>query len=149
MSDLDDVLNALDPWLDKYVTGGLEALSPAEATAVGVWLLDAEVNNGGFDQYYFNTGGELAALTVQALRDIGAMQTASLLDAANQDIPTLPLPRERDARAAVLDQIADHSRFRALETEYYLEEEDRIGLLAAYLRRMGAPPDGSSASTAT
>lgn len=116
------------------MAGGLAALSCAEAAAVGIWLLDVEVNNGGFHQYYFNTGGELATLTVRALQSIGATQTAALLDAANRNVPALPLPQGRDARATVLDRVADHACFHALETQYYLEEEDRIGLLAAHLR---------------
>lgn len=149
MNALDDILQTIDPWLDNYMAGGLAALSCAEAAAVGIWLLDVEVNNGGFHQYYFNTGGELATLTVRALQSSGATQTAALLDAANRNVPALPLPQGRDARATALDQVADPACFGALETEYYLEEEDRIGLLAAHLRRnaaLGRRADGTVGS---
>lgn len=135
MEDLDYVLHVIEPWIDKYIDQGAESLSSIEAVGVGVWLLDAEVKNGGFDQYYFNTRGLLAKRTVQALKAIGASETASLLEAANKDVPFLPLPHEREARVARLEQVAESSRFRALEAEYYEEQEDRIGLLAAWLRR--------------
>jgi hypothetical protein len=136
MEDLDLVLQTIDPWLSKYINAGAEALSASEALAVGVWLLEAEVNNGGFDQYYFNTRGVLAESTVRALQEIGATETASLLEAANADVPNLPLPENREARIARLEEVAISSRFSALEAEFYGRREDRIHLLAAYLRRL-------------
>jgi hypothetical protein len=136
MEDLDYVLQVIDPWLSTYIEHGAESLTPVQAGAVGVWLLDAEVNNGGFDQYYFNTRGVLAEQTVACLRAIGAMETASLLEAANKDVVDLPLSPDREVRMAQLDEISDRSRFTALEREYYEEREDRLGLLAAYLRTL-------------
>ena len=113
------MLHTIEPWIDKYIDQGVDALSHQEAIGVGVWLLETEVNNGGFDQYYFNTGGVLAIPTVEALTKIGATDTAGLLAAANADIQTLPLPEDRDERSAVLDQVSESSRFAALETEFF------------------------------
>ncbi|KQW04488.1 MULTISPECIES: DUF4375 domain-containing protein [unclassified Rhizobacter] len=135
MEDLDYLLEVIKPWISKYLSHGAESLSQVEAVGVGVWLLDAEVNNGGFDQYYFNTRGVLALKTVQALRAIGAGEAASLLEAANKDVPILPLPDDREERIVKLEEIAESSRFASLETEYYSGREDRIALLAEYLRK--------------
>ncbi|MDX1512800.1 MAG: DMP19 family protein [Gammaproteobacteria bacterium] len=44
-----------------------------------VGLLDGEVNNGGFSQYFWNTEGQFAAHTLEVLKRIGAKETASLL----------------------------------------------------------------------
>jgi len=134
MDDLDFVIETIDPWLDKYISQGATALSIDEAIGVGVWLLETEVNNGGFDQYYFNSCGNLAVETVKALKKIGAIETAGLLEAANADIPNLPLPENRDERSEILDQVRENSRFNALESEFYQENENRISLLAQYLR---------------
>ena len=134
MDDLDFVIETIDPWLDKYISQGATALSNDEAIGVGVWLLETEVNNGGFDQYYFNSRGTLAIETVEALKKIGAVETAGLLEAANSDIPKFPLPDNRDERSKILDQVTDYSRFGALEREFYQENENRISLLAQYLR---------------
>ena len=133
MDRLDFILQTIDPWLNKYISQGASALSAEEALGVGVWLLETEVNNGGFDQYYFNTGGVLAVATVLFLRAIGATATASLLAAANANIPSLPLPSGRAERSAALEQVHESSRFSALEAEFYAGIEDRISLLAAYL----------------
>lgn len=135
MNDPDYVLEVIDPWLSKYIGQGPGSLAPHEAAAVGVWLLEAEVNNGGFDQYYFNSRGVLAEATVRALNEIGATETASLLEAANKDVSPLPLPGDREARSEKLQEVAAWSRFAALEAEYYEQREDRIALLASYLRR--------------
>jgi hypothetical protein len=134
MDDLDYVLDVITPWLDKYIAEGPDALSPREAVGVGVWLLDAEVNNGGFHQYYANSRGRLATQTVGALELIAANETASMLVAANRDIPFFPLPESRDERFALLETVAETARFSALESEYYEQREDRIHLLAQYIR---------------
>lgn len=134
MDDLEYVLEVITPWIDKYIDQGPEALSSRELVGVGVWILDAAVNNGGFHQYYFNSRGRMATQTVDALREIGASDTASMLAAANKDIPYFPLPEDRDQRFSLLDEVSEKARFPALEKEYYEEQEDRIHLLAEYLR---------------
>lgn len=138
MEDFEFVVAAMEPWLAKYFDRGVSALTELEAVAVGVWLLDAQVNNGGFDQYYFNTGGKLARATVNALRQIGARETASLLEAANADIGKLPLPEDHDGRMKALDAVANARGFSVYDTEYYEERENRIGLLAAHIRNARA-----------
>ena len=44
--------------------------------------LEAEVNNGGFDQFFFNNAGDQTAETIEALIAIGATHTASIVRAA-------------------------------------------------------------------
>jgi hypothetical protein len=134
MNDLDYVLEVITPWIDRYIADGPDGLSERELVGVSVWMLDAEVNNGGFHQYYANSRGRLARQTVAALKLIGARETAAALEAANAEIPGFPLPEDRSVRFALLDQVAEKARFAALETEYYEEREDRIRLLAEYLR---------------
>jgi hypothetical protein len=134
MDDLDYVLERIDPWITKYISFGPQALTPLEAVGVGVWMLDAEVNNGGFDQYYFNSAGDLAIQTVAALKSIGAVKTAVLLACANEEFPEATPPTDRAERQRVLDEIREVARFAALEREFYRDEENRISLLAGHLK---------------
>ena len=134
MSDLDYVLEHIDPWINKYIADGPRGLTRLEALGVGVWMLEAEVNNGGFDQYYFNSAGDLALQTVEALQAIGAPNTASLLAAANEEFPDAIPPADRFERQRVLERIRDGARFASLETVFYRDEENLLGLLASYLR---------------
>lgn len=138
MTDLDYVLGRIDPWIDKYISEGPLALTPLEAVGVGVWMLETEVNNGGFDQYYFNSAGDLAIQTVEALKAIGALNTAFLLAAANAEFPGAVPPVDRTERQEVLDQVRESARFAALEKEFYRDEERLLSRLANYLKSHAA-----------
>ena len=48
-----------------------------------IWALEAEVNNGGFNQFYFNSSGQYAGLVPEALRLVGATKFADLVTRAN------------------------------------------------------------------
>lgn len=56
---------------------------PQQAIYV-IWLLESEVNNGGFNQYYYNSSGQFASLTPNALKLVGATRFAALTQAANE-----------------------------------------------------------------
>jgi hypothetical protein len=47
------------------------------------WLLEAEVNNGGFSQFYYNSSGQLADLGEEAFKTIGASKFADLVGHAH------------------------------------------------------------------
>jgi hypothetical protein len=56
-------------------------VNPAEVKRV-VEGLEAEVNNGGFDQYFFKSAGDEAVAAIAALIAIGATKIAALLSYA-------------------------------------------------------------------
>lgn len=132
MNNFDYVQNIVAPWLDKFFDHGAGALTSEEALGVGVWLLEADVNNGGFDQYYFNSAGDFASTTVGALRKIGAHRTAEILAAANSEFPNSLPPSQREERQLKLDEISGSVRFAALEAEFWQGHEDLTELLALY-----------------
>ena len=49
-----------------------------------IWLLESEVNNGGYNQFYYNSSGQYAELATGALKLIGALKLADLTSRANQ-----------------------------------------------------------------
>ena len=49
-----------------------------------IWILEAEVNNGGFNQFYFNSSGQFYKRLPGALKLVGADQFANLTERANQ-----------------------------------------------------------------
>lgn len=65
-----------------------DALSVPESVFRAVWELEAEVNNGGFHQYLFNSSGKFARFALSALRAVGASQTAGILELAISVIGT-------------------------------------------------------------
>lgn len=63
---------------------GLDQLRQSEKDYVYVWYLYVEVNNGSFHQYFFNSAGDLALLTLSALQRLGLDQAHSILSDALQ-----------------------------------------------------------------
>jgi hypothetical protein len=65
------------------VTKILETLQPGTRAVYLTSILEGEVNNGGFHQYYWNTGGRFAPGTVDAFHYFGLDQHAALMQEAN------------------------------------------------------------------
>ncbi len=53
-----------------------------------IWCLEAKVNNGGFNQYYYNPSGQYAEHTPEALKLINANKFADLVTKANNIFET-------------------------------------------------------------
>jgi hypothetical protein len=56
----------------KQLSSGLKAIYTT-------MVVEGEVNNGGFNQYFWNSEGRLAEIAVAGFREIGALQFESLL----------------------------------------------------------------------
>lgn len=56
--------------------------APKVQTAYCIHRLEAEVNNGGFHQFFFNSSGEYVQETLRALAAIRAIATRALLERA-------------------------------------------------------------------
>ena len=127
---------------------GFDRLSEEEQTVILVWAVEGEVGNGGLDQFYFNSSGDFAAETVEALRRIGAGRTAELVERANRLFPTQLPPRQRAARVAELDTFTGKASasWRRLEREFYRDLDGREGLLFSYLVRKGLLPQEAGGS---
>ena len=104
IDDKNDFLIALGSWLSKKSNYGEhpERFSNAEKTIYIIYQLEAEVNNGGFDQFLFNSSGDFANETAAALRSIGAEQAAAICDRAFSAFAQ-PIPEDRTEREAFLD----------------------------------------------
>lgn len=57
----------------------LDVISPEAQVFYLCNTLDAEVNNGGFGAFIYNSSGQWGPETVEALKTVGASQTAELL----------------------------------------------------------------------
>ena len=61
----------------------ITSLNKSKQAIYVIWLLESEVNNGGFNQFYSNSSGEFYALTPDALKLVGAEKFADLVKKAN------------------------------------------------------------------
>ena len=111
-----------------------ESLSEIDKVLITVYELEAEVNNGGFDQYYFNSSGNLAYYAPQALKIIGAPKMARIVADANQKFGINGPPRDWDERQEKLEIITeDEDQWEELDSEFYSYPEDIEKLLAEYI----------------
>ena len=122
----DDALDALrQAFYKRYMeiatksdTDNIDGLPPEVRDIYMVGLLEGEVNNGGFSQYFWNTEGQLAAQTLDVLKRIGAKETSSLLRRATKLYGAPPsgdveewydrLERVEAEHADVLEELDEH-----------------------------------------
>jgi hypothetical protein len=95
--------------------------------------MEAEVNNGGFDQFFYNSAGDNTAETIQALETIGAFTMADILKRAVAKFPGGMPPKDRFARQEILLQISpDAEAFEELDGEFCGYPDDLADLLARH-----------------
>ena len=100
-----------------------------------IWALEAEVNNGGFSQYFFNSSSDSVAFVVEALTSIGAPLTAELCKRAIESgFPTglPPTPEEISLAAADFDDDI-HSKLKCLDSNFFAYPNDLTTLLFDYV----------------
>ena len=105
----------------------------AATVRVLVEALEAEINNGGFDQFFFNSAGDNTQETIEALTAIGAAHTAAIVRSAAGRFPRGRPPQDRDARQTFLEKISPEGDAFSDEDEAFLEyREDLAALVASY-----------------
>ena len=115
----------------------LSLLTEAERLFVFVENVEQEVNNGGFDQFFFNSSGDHAHDSLHALETIGAVKTAAILKKAMSIFPEGRVPGTEEARAEALEPVGEERYtkwFDACDEEYYELDENREALLLKYVR---------------
>ena len=111
------------------------ALSPAERVFYLTQTCEEEVNNGGFDQLFFNAGCGLRELP-EAFRAIGAPKTADICARAMAALGG-EVPEDLEARREVLASREGEALTAALgacDEAFLRYEEDLAALNAAYVR---------------
>jgi hypothetical protein len=61
----------------------IKKLSAGQQMFWATWILEAEVNNGGFNQYYYNSDGKFAEMALNGLKIIKANKFVDLVSRAN------------------------------------------------------------------
>ena len=122
-----------------------DALSQRDKILIAIWGLEADVNNGGFDQYYFNDAGDLAFFAADALEEIGARNMAAIVRAANEQFGANGPARDRTTRQEQLARLtaSDEDLFAPLDDRFYDYPDDISALLTVFLDAVGAG-DGES-----
>ena len=132
LTDKNDFVVAMTEYLDHKTQYGdnMSVLSEAERIFYITQTLEMEVNNGGFSQFFYNSGGDFAHELVSAFAAIGANTTAAIcqkaLSAFGRDIPA-----DREEREEMLDELESEEIDEILEEcdNAFLDYEDDLNEL--------------------
>lgn len=80
--------------------------TPYKETLLLGWLI-GEIENGGFDQYFFNESGDDFATTLEAAINVGGLRVAAILDEAAALFPGGVVPKDCVERRQILIQLSD------------------------------------------
>jgi hypothetical protein len=111
-------------------------LVPKVQVALCIHALEAEVNNGGFHQYFFNSSGEYARETLAALAAVNAPITQDLLERAIAVAFPCGYPSDAGAHQ---DSLADYDgvadSLELLDNQFFAYPEPLADLVNAYLSK--------------
>jgi len=96
-------------------------LSEGKKVIYVTWILEAEVNNGGFNQFYFNSSGQLADLAQDAFKTIGAIQFADLVGQADSIYHAIKkdLKKYNDGTIESFSKSYDQNPLNDLDDRFY------------------------------
>jgi len=127
----------------------LGQLSSEEQRYFAVGLLEGEVYNGGFDQFFWNSSGDYYQLAVAGLEDVGAVSALALVkEAADTVFGRSGPPADRTERWRIMDSKTrrlsevltrnrQRSRLESLDKQFW-EDPDRLAdRLTAYAEERG------------
>ena len=102
-----------------------------------VKLLEAELNNGGFDQFFFNSSGDKTDEIIEALQVVGAVKTAEICKRAAAKFPGGMPPKDWAKRQDVLvDEVSPEAdAFQDMDRDFYSSSENLSELVSVFLNQ--------------
>jgi len=102
-------------------------------------VLQGEVDNGGFNQYYYNSSGQFAKFTPNALKLVGADRFAELVTKANKAFETenKKIKKNQDGTLEGFSKSYENNPLNKFDKEFYAFEkkENLDALLVHYIRK--------------
>lgn len=101
------------------------------------WILEAEVNNGGFNQYFYNSSNQFVDEAYEGLKTIGAVKHAELLkkavDVFMSEVDMQKEMREKGTIEAFSDSYKE-TKLNELDKLFYNLDEDLSNIRVKYIR---------------
>jgi hypothetical protein len=129
LNDTDRLIIDLDTYLCELSEYGeaLEKLSESQKVFYYNQELEREINNGGFDQYFYNSSGDYAHQAIISLQQINAIKTTAILQLAIDQFPNSIVPKNQSERWEILEKIEEKAGevWEQLDKRF-LEYEDNL-----------------------
>lgn len=139
LEDKNNMVMALHDYLTKKSSYGkkIKKLSKEEAIFYLCQVLEVEINNGGFNQYFFNPSGNYSLETLQALKLINANKTSLIHEKAISIFPNSIVPKNRAVRQELLDEILEDEKKNGIlndaDDDFYKYEDDLLELNYSFI----------------
>lgn len=120
-----DLLSRSEEVFARFHSQGFDSLTEKDQVFVAIWSLESEVNNGGFDQYFFNSSGDLWKETLSALKAIGSEHVTGLVEQAIAVFPKSEPPRDQAKRRETMLAFGEREseRLSALDQSFHQSKE--------------------------
>ncbi len=127
--------SAIQSALDRLDDMGFEALQEPEKVLVTIWAMEGEVNNGGFEQFFFNSAGDLAFYGPEALRAIGADTMAELAEKANSVFGEAGPSKDLEERRELLLSLGEkyNGFLDKIDVQFFEYPDDLTSLMEKYV----------------
>lgn len=114
----------------------LTKCSRGQQAFFATWIVEGEVNNGGFNQFYFNSSGQYAEMAVEGFELFGAIKYADLMRRANKIYSEnrKRLESFNDGTLESFSESYEGNPLNDLDDEFYDLEESLTDLRIKYIR---------------
>lgn len=104
-----------------------------------IWLLEAEVNNGGCNQFYFNSSGQFYKHLPEALKLVGALKFSALTEQANStyEKENEKITKHRDETLEGFSKSDEDNPLNEYDDKFYelYQEENLQKIQVEYIRK--------------
>lgn len=116
----------------------VKKLTKGQQAIFSTWIVEGEVNNGGFNQFYFNSSGQYADMAVAGFAIIGAPKFSALMKEANTIYADIKdnLEEYDDGTLESFSESYNDNPLNALDDRFYdlYKEEPLSEIKAKYIR---------------
>ena len=138
LTDQNSFVIAMSSWVGRKSNYGnhMAALTPEEQVFYVCYVLEGEVNNGGFSQYLYNSSGNDAYRVAECMEAIGAMNTAQICRTAIAAFDQ-PIPHDWTERQNFLDDFLTDDVDEILnecDSRFYDYEDNLEQLTYSYIQ---------------
>ncbi|MBN1216196.1 MAG: DMP19 family protein [Candidatus Lokiarchaeota archaeon] len=131
-----DAIIEIDNLLTPIFYQNPNKLSLPEKNIAIIEELEREINNGGFNQFFFNSAGDYSRNILTALKTIGSTFFLNIFERAIAMFPNSEVPKDRNTRQEFLEKIEEEANpiWEKLDREFYKYEEDIYSLMIDYIK---------------
>jgi hypothetical protein len=137
VNDDAEKINRIGEIIGKKITKkeDFSNLNEFEKTFIYLDILEQNVTDGGFIQFFFNSSGQFTHEVFQAYLSIKAENTVDILTKAIYLFPEMPVPKNLRIRQQILmEKDTNIDLWDEVDTEFYKYEDNIISLTLEYVR---------------